>query len=62
VRIQSVTEDDRYETLSVRTTIAVPLDSDVVIPRFGGEVGADLDFDLGAGIAGTCTLTGDFPT
>ena len=61
VRIQSVTEDVAgHELVSVRGTIAVPVDSDVVIPRFGGEVGSEVAFDLGDVGAGSCVLTGDF--
>ncbi len=60
VRVQSITEGrEEYESLSVRGTIAVPVDSDVVIPRFGGETGAELDFDLGVDRQGSCTLTAD---
>ncbi len=63
VRIQLIVDgDERYETLTVRGTIEVDPESGVVIPRFGGDVGADVAFDLGAGRSGTCTLTGDFPT
>ncbi len=62
VRIQSLTEDvEGHEVVSVRATISVPADSDIVIPRFGGEIGADITFDLGDDRRGTCKLTGDFP-
>ena len=62
VRIQSVTDDERYEVLTTRATIGVPVDSDVVIPRFGGDTGDELTFDLGADRTGVCTLTGDLPS
>jgi hypothetical protein len=63
VRVQLIADGgDRYETLTVRGTIQVDPSSGVVIPRFGGEVGTDVTFDLGADRVGTCTLTGDFPT
>ncbi len=62
VRVQLIADGgDRYETLTVRGTIRVDPSSGVVIPRFGGEVGTDVTFDLGADRVGTCTLTGDFP-
>ena len=62
VRLQMVADGaPEYEVLSVRSTIAVDPDSDVVIPRFGGEVGEELTFDVGGGKVGTCTLTGDLP-
>ncbi|MGI9646327.1 MAG: hypothetical protein ACR2O6_13555, partial [Ilumatobacteraceae bacterium] len=60
VRIQSITDDrPEYESLSVRATIAVPTESDVVIPRFGGTEGDELVFDLGSERVGSCTLTGN---
>lgn len=63
VRIQLVADGgDRYETLTLRGTIQVDPSSGVVIPRFGGAVGDDVTFDLGADRVGTCTLTGQFPT
>ena len=62
VRVQLIVDsDDDYEVLSQRSTIAVDPGSDVRVPRFGGAVGDDLLFDLGAGKAGTCTLTGELP-
>ena len=62
VRIQMIADGgERYETLTVRGTIQVDPASGVVIPRFGGNIGTDITFDLGASRVGTCTLTGDFP-
>ena len=62
MRIQSLTDEvEGHEVVSVRATISVPVDSDVVIPRFGGEIGAAVAFDLGDERRGTCELTGDFP-
>ena len=54
-------DDPAYEVLSVRGTILVEPESGVVIPRFGGEVGDVITFDLGGGAVGECTLTGVFP-
>lgn len=63
VRVQLIADGgERYETLTMRGTIQVDPANGVVIPRFGGDVGADITFDLGADRVGTCTLTGDFPT
>lgn len=62
VRVQAIADDDpAYEVLSVRGTILVEPESGVVIPRFGGEVGDVITFDLGGGAVGECTLTGVFP-
>ncbi|MEM9467113.1 MAG: hypothetical protein AAGA90_17205 [Actinomycetota bacterium] len=63
IRLQLVADGaPEYEVLSIRGTIEVDPDSDVVIPRFGGQVGEDVTFDVGAGRVGTCTITGDLPT
>ncbi|NCG38412.1 MAG: hypothetical protein GWP48_12950 [Actinobacteria bacterium] len=63
VRVQLIADGgERYETLTVRGTIRVDPANGVVIPRFGGDIGTDVTFDLGASHVGTCTLTGDFPT
>lgn len=63
VRIQLIADGgERYETLTVRGTIQVDPAAGVIIPRFGGDAGDVLSFDLGAGRSGTCTLTGDYPT
>jgi len=62
VRLQVVADDDpAYEVLSIRSTIEVDPESEVVIPRFGGQTGEELTFDLGGGKEGSCTLTGDLP-
>ena len=62
VRIQLIADGgDEYEVLTIRGTIEVDIESDVVIPRFGGRVGETITFDIGAGRVGTCELTGDFP-
>lgn len=47
-----------YELLTVRGLIAVPVDTDVVIPSFGGAPGDEIRFDLGADRSGTCTIAG----
>ncbi|NCG24694.1 MAG: hypothetical protein GWP47_11270 [Actinobacteria bacterium] len=63
VRVQLIADGgERYETLTVRGTMRVDPANGVVIPRFGGDIGTDVTFDLGASHVGTCTLTGDFPT
>ena len=63
IRLQLVADGaPEYEVLSIRGTIEVDPDSGVVIPRFGGQVGEELTFDVGAGRVGTCTLTGNLPT
>ncbi|MDG2026708.1 MAG: hypothetical protein P8J50_06335 [Acidimicrobiales bacterium] len=61
VRIQLVGDHPDYEVLTLRGTISVSENASVDVPRFGGAVGDDLTFDLGAGRVGTCTLTGDLP-
>ncbi len=62
VRLQLVADGgDQYELLTIRATIEVDVDSGVVIPRFGGQIGDEITFDLGADRVGTCTLTGEFP-
>lgn len=63
IRLQLVADGaPEYEVLSIRGTIQVDPGSDVVIPRFGGQVGEDVTFDVGSGRVGTCTLTGNLPT
>ncbi len=62
IRLQLVADGaPEYEVLSIRGTIQVDPDSGVVIPRFGGEVGEEMTFDIGSGRVGTCTLTGNLP-
>ena len=61
VRVQVVGDDADYEVLTLRGTITVGGDEAVVVPRFGGEVGEELEFDLSGGRVGTCTITGDLP-
>ena len=62
IRLQLVADGaPDYEVLTVRGTIEVDPDSEIVIPRFGGQIGETIMFDTGAGRSGTCTLTGDFP-
>lgn len=62
IRLQLVADGaPDYEVLTVRGTIEVDPDSDIMIPRFGGQIGETIMFDTGAGRSGTCTLTGDFP-
>lgn len=61
VRVQVVGDDADYEVLTLRGTIEVGGDEPVVVPRFGGEVGDELEFDLSADRVGTCTITGDLP-
>lgn len=56
VRAQVLAPDPDYETLSVRGDIAVG-EQDVVVPRFGAEVGTRVDFDLGDGVEGSCTIS-----
>lgn len=51
----------QWETLAIRGTISVQVDSaSVPVPRFGGAVGDELTLDLGTGASGrrtaTCTL------
>jgi hypothetical protein len=63
IRLQLVADGaPDYEVLTVRGTIEVDPDSDTVIPRFGGQIGDTIMFDIGAGRSGMCTLTGDFPS
>lgn len=63
IRLQLVADGaPEYEVLSIRGTIQVDPNSGVTIPRFGGEVGEQITFDIGSGRVGTCTLTGNFPT
>jgi len=62
VRIQSITDDRTgYEQLSVRGEIGVAVDDDVTVPRFGGEVGETVTFDLDGERSGSCSITGDLP-
>ncbi|MEZ5244004.1 MAG: hypothetical protein R2707_02830 [Acidimicrobiales bacterium] len=61
VRVQVIGDDPAYEVLTLRGTIAVGGDDPVVVPRFGGEVGDEIEFDLSGGRVGTCTITGDLP-
>ncbi|MEZ5168003.1 MAG: hypothetical protein R2695_16510 [Acidimicrobiales bacterium] len=62
IRVQLIGEDPAFELVSLRATIAVGgSDGAVTVPRFGGETGDELTFDLGDGHIGTCTLTGDLP-
>jgi hypothetical protein len=61
VRVQLVADDPDYEVLTLRGTIEVGGDEPVVVPRFGGEVGEELEFDLLADRVGSCTITGDLP-
>ena len=62
VRVQLVADDERYELLTIRATIEVGVGEDITVPRFGGNAGDTLTFDLGADRVGICTLTGDLPT
>ncbi len=58
IRVQSISDPGtKYEVLSARATMTVPVDSEVVIPAFGGGPGDSLVFDLGEGRAGECALT-----
>lgn len=61
VRVQLVGDHPDYEVLTIRGTIAVADDGSVDLPRFGGEPGDELTFDLGFDRVGTCTVTGDLP-
>lgn len=61
VRVQIVGDNPDYEVLTVRGTIAVGGEEAVDVPRFGGEPGDDITFDLGEGRVGTCVITGDLP-
>ena len=61
VRVQVVGDDPAYEVLTLRGAIEVGGDEPVVVPRFGGEVGDEIEFDLSAGVVGICTITGDLP-
>ena len=63
IRLQLVADGaPEYEVLSIRGTIQVDPDSGVTIPRFGGEVGESITFDIGSGRVGTCILTGELPS
>jgi len=61
VRVQLVGDDAAYEVLTLRGTIAVGGKDPVVVPRFGGEIGDEVEFDLLADRVGVCTITGDLP-
>jgi hypothetical protein len=61
VRVQLIGDDPDYEVLSLRGTIEVAATDTVAVPRFGGEIGEELTFDLGADRIGRCTITGDLP-
>lgn len=61
IRVQLVGNHPDYEVLTLRGTIAVGGEESIDVPRFGGEVGDELEFDLQAGRIGTCTITGDLP-
>lgn len=61
VRVQLVGDHPDYEVLTIRGTIEVADDGSITVPRFGGEEGDELTFDLGADRVGRCTLTGDLP-
>ena len=61
VRVQLVGDDPDYEVLTIRGTIEVADDGSITVPRFGGDEGDELTFDLGADRVGRCTLTGDLP-
>lgn len=61
VRVQLVGDDPAYEVLTLRGTISVAADDGVDVPRFGGEVDQQLEFDLGEGAVGTCRITGELP-
>lgn len=58
IRVQSISDPGtKYEVLSARATVSVAVDSNVVIPAFGGAAGDNLVFDLGQGRSGECALT-----
>ncbi|MFT5201530.1 MAG: hypothetical protein ACI9C1_000906 [Candidatus Aldehydirespiratoraceae bacterium] len=59
VRIQVIGDHPDYEVLTIRGTIEVAVNDGVPVPRFGGLVGEELEFNLDANRVGTCTLTGD---
>ena len=61
VRVQLVGHDERYEVLSIRATIGVGADDEVVVPRFGAAAGDELIFNFGTDQVGICTVTGDLP-
>ncbi len=61
VRVQLIADDPDYEVLTLRGTIEVGAADSVAVPRFGGEIGEELTFDLGADRVGRCTITGDLP-
>jgi hypothetical protein len=57
IRVQLVAPPtDDYEVLTVRALIAVPVGTGVTIPRFGGALGDNIEFDLGADRSGGCTI------
>lgn len=60
VRVQVIGDDAAYEVLTLRGTIEVGSEA-VVVPRFGAEVGEEVEFDLSADRVGRCTITGDLP-
>jgi hypothetical protein len=59
VRVQLIGDHADYEVLTIRGTIEVAANDGVPVPRFGGAVGDELEFNLDANRVGTCTLTGD---
>jgi len=61
IRVQLIGDDPDYEVLTLRGTIAVGGEDSVAVPRFGGEVGDEIEFDLQANRIGRCTITGDLP-
>ena len=61
VRVQLVGHDERYEALSIRATIEVGAEDEVVVPRFGAAPGDELFFNFGSDQVGICTVTGDLP-
>jgi len=61
IRVQLVGDHEDYEVLTLRGTISVGGEESVTVPRFGGEVGEEIEFDLEAGRVGFCTITGDLP-
>lgn len=61
VRVQLVGHDERYEVLSIRATIEVGAEEQVVVPRFGAAPEDELIFNFGTEQVGVCTVTGDLP-
>ena len=61
VRVKLVGHDQRYKALSIRATIGVGADDEIVVPRFGAAPGDELIFNFGADQVGICTVTGDLP-